>query len=103
MESRLERYLKEKEQKKKSRKKFIIILALIFILFFAIAVVNNSLGNYLELSDVHVFNYKFEESIHEIEVFGNKYKLEQDTIHNIYSTFKRPFINIKNYISDILK
>ncbi|MBS4534561.1 hypothetical protein GOQ29_02915 [Clostridium sp. D2Q-14] len=103
MESRLERYLKEKEFKKKRRRKVFFILVLIGILFISILVVDGTLSNYLELSDINVFNYELEESTYKIELFGHEYKIKQDLINKIFNGIKNPILRIKNYVPDIIK
>lgn len=91
MESRLEKYLKEKKQKKKRWRKYSIILVLIVFLFIAIGIVNNSLYDYFDLSDTSVFNYQYEKSTHSIELFGNKYNVN---LAEIIQNIKKQIVDI---------
>lgn len=103
MESRLERYLNQKECQKKKRRKIMVIIALIIFLSISILIVDGTLVNFLELSDINVFNYDLEGSTHEFEVFGNKYQIKQDIIGNFVNNIKSPINGIKNYISNIIE
>jgi len=91
MESRLERYLKEKKNKKRKRLKILIICSTVILLVFAISIVNDSLYDYFDLKDISVFNYEYEKSTHIIEIFGNEYDINFDKIVK----------NIKEYIVNI--
>ncbi|WP_130806607.1 hypothetical protein [Senegalia massiliensis] len=91
MESRLERYLKEKKNKKRKRIKILIISLMVILLVVAISIVNDSLYNYFDLTDTSVFNYEYEKSTHVIEIFGNEFDI------NLNKAVK----NIKEYIVNI--
>lgn len=91
MESRLEKYLKEKKEKKKKWRKYSIILVLIIFLFVAIGIVNDTLYSYFDLSDTSVFNYEYEKSTHTIELFGNEYGIN---LAKIIQNVKKQIVDI---------
>lgn len=103
MESRLERYLKQKEQKKKNKRKYILIFFLVIFLFIAISIVDNSIAEYLGFKDMNVFNYEFNSSKHEFELFGNKFYIREKPMDNVINEIKETFGRAKSFINEVFE
>ena len=82
MESRVERYKREKSYKKSRHKHSIVFFLSVIVLIASLSLVDNSFRTLLCLENISILEYSYNDELHKLHLFGENYQLEQKKIEN---------------------
>ncbi len=103
MTTRLEKYYERKKRKKKSKYRKLLILCLFLILIGGLFIVDNSFRCLMCIEDKSIFDYDYDNRVHNLHLFGENHYIKQDNIDSIITDVKEGFNSVKNKIEIIVK
>ncbi len=98
MGSRMERHKKKNKLKTKSRKKFkfVIIMLLIMSLTLVLTKLDSELRTSTDTKEVSIYGIHFNEDILDIEIFGNRYYIDQKDVKKLLENLKNRVKRLKD-------
>lgn len=98
MGSRVERYREKKKRKKIYKIRTLIVIFMIVALFGGLNIVDKTYKSMMNNNDKSLFKYDYVDSIHNLQLFGQNYSIEQESILNIVDKGKEFLLNVKDKI-----
>lgn len=98
MGSRVERYREKKKRKKIYKIRTLIVIFMIIALFGGLNIVDKTYKSMMNNNDKSLFKYDYVDSIHNLQLFGQNYSIEHESILNIVDKGKEFLLNVKDKI-----